>query len=75
MARTSPGVTTLKQVNPYRSGRSHRADGVYHDRSDCPTGRLVHSQDLVAGRGGLARCPECVALDEADAPSPADEPT
>ncbi len=63
-------MTTLRKVNPYRSVRAHR-DGVYHDRSDCPTGRLVHSQDLAAGVGTLARCAECRALDEGRTLQPA----
>src|SRR5262245_31848230 len=57
------GMATLKKVKPYRSQRARAADGVYHDRSDCPIGRLVHSEDIAAGAGALPRCPECIALD------------
>jgi hypothetical protein len=64
-------VATLKKVNPYRSIRAQRTGGVYHDRTDCPTGRQLHSESLAAGSGSLPRCPECSALDEdATAPAP-----
>lgn len=66
-------MATLKKVKPYHS-RAQRTDGVYHDRTDCPTGRQLHSESLAAGSGSLARCPECRALDEdSTAPAPAPE--
>ncbi len=56
-------MTKLK-VGPYHSVRLHRHDRVYHDRADCPTGRLIHSEALAKGTGGLRRCDQCRALDE-----------
>ena len=64
-------MATIKRVNPYHA-RMHRSAGVYHDRTDCPTGRRLHSEDLAAGTGSLPRCAECRALD--DAPRDEDRP-
>lgn len=66
-------MATLKKVNPYHSIRAQRAGGVYHDRTDCPTGRQLHSENLAAGSGSLPRCAECQALDEGSA-APASSP-
>lgn len=61
----SPGgpVSKLK-VSPYHSVRLHRNDRVYHDRADCPTGKLIHSEALAKGTGVLRRCDQCRALDD-----------
>lgn len=67
-------MATLKKVKPYHSLRAERSGGVYHDRTDCPTGRLLHSENLAVGSGSLPRCPQCSALDEdSTAPAPAPE--
>jgi hypothetical protein len=60
---TEWAVKRLK-VGPYHSVRLHRHNRVYHDRTDCPTGRLIHSEALAKGTGGLRRCEQCRALDE-----------
>jgi hypothetical protein len=57
-------MATIKKVNPYYSRRDHRRVAVHHDRSDCPVGRLIHSESLAAGTGRLPRCRECAALDD-----------
>ena len=67
-------MATLKKVKPYHALRAQRTGGVYHDRTDCPTGRLLHSENLATGSGSLDRCPECSALDdESTAPARAPE--
>lgn len=66
----------LKKVKPYHSARAQRTGGVYHDRTDCPAGRQLHSESLAAGSGSLPRCPECQVLDEdSSAQVPAREPS
>ena len=69
-------MATRKKVKPYHSIRAERTGGVYHDRTDCPTGRQLHSEGLAAGSGSLPRCSECSALDEdSAAPAPPPEPS
>jgi hypothetical protein len=57
-------MTMLTRVRAYHSIRAHRHGGVYHDRTDCAKGQLLHSQHLAAGTSGLSLCSECRALDE-----------
>ncbi len=61
-------MDTLKKVHPYHSVGAHRRNGVYHDRSDCPTGQLIHSEHLASGGRGLRHCDQCQALNEAERP-------
>jgi hypothetical protein len=54
----------LKKVHPYHSVHVHRPNRVYHDRADCPTGKLIHSEELEAGTGGFPLCDQCRELHE-----------
>ncbi|MGZ6972652.1 MAG: hypothetical protein ACXVKQ_01835 [Acidimicrobiia bacterium] len=62
-------METLKKVSRYHQAGSHKHHGVYHDRADCPTGQLIHSEDLKAGGRGLRYCEQCAALN-GQAPEP-----
>jgi hypothetical protein len=55
-----------KQTRPYRSVHAGRR-GAYHDRTDCPIGRLIHSDELRTGTGHNSLCKECRALHEQSA--------
>jgi hypothetical protein len=57
-------VSLLKKVQPYHAIDARRRDGVYHDRADCPHGRLVPSDHLASGSSGLRYCEECRALSD-----------
>jgi hypothetical protein len=57
-------MQTLKEVQPYHQFGARRHSGVYHDRTDCPAGQLIHSQDLAGGGKGLRLCEQCRGLDE-----------
>jgi hypothetical protein len=52
----------LEQVQPYHQVGARKHGGVYHDRSDCPQGRRVRSDQLAAGARGLPYCDACRAL-------------
>jgi len=66
-------VTMLKNVDPYHAAGDHRRAAVYHDRADCPIGRLIHSDHLAAGTGGNPLCEQCRALGEQQPESPGKE--
>lgn len=53
-------MSELTNVHPYHS--VHRRDPVYHDRADCPIGKLIHSEELASGTGGRPFCDQCQAL-------------
>jgi hypothetical protein len=59
-------VSGLKNVKTYHAAGAHPHGGVYHDRADCPTGRLIHSEDLSRGSKGLPLCKQCRALHDQD---------
>jgi hypothetical protein len=54
----------ITKVRPYRSFWARKRHDVYHDRADCPTGRLIHSEELATGTGGLPRCEQCRGLEQ-----------
>jgi hypothetical protein len=35
---------------------------VYHDHDDCFEGKKIKKEHLVTGKGGKARCKECIKL-------------
>jgi hypothetical protein len=55
------GTGMVKRVRPYRSVRDR---GVYHDRADCPVGKLIHSEELAQGTGERPHCEQCEALEK-----------
>jgi len=56
MARVAPYHTTTPE-KPYGER------DVYHDQSDCPTGRLIERQNRRSGTAGRPRCEDCIKLD------------
>ncbi|MGZ4691326.1 MAG: hypothetical protein ACXVJW_03260 [Acidimicrobiia bacterium] len=57
-------MNTLKKVQPNHQIGAHRHGDMYHGRADCPTGRLIHSEDLATGGRGLSYCDQCRELTE-----------
>jgi hypothetical protein len=63
-------IPRLKNVRPYHAVGHHRTGAVYHDRTDCPDGKRIHSERLAAGAQNLPLCEACRALRPVEADQP-----
>ena len=51
----------MTKVSPYYSS-NQSAPNVYHDHSDCPTGKQIPVANKKAGTNGYRRCKQCATL-------------
>jgi hypothetical protein len=55
----------MSKVAPYHTITPEKPYGerdVYHDHSDCPTGRRIEPQNRRQGTAGRPRCEDCIGL-------------